>query len=147
MMQLTSIVLGSQMLLASVAVAAQHVAPALPPPTGRIVTVSTEPQLQEAVRGLTSNTTIVIQPGTYRLTRTLFINGAMTNVAIRGATDRRDDVVLQGPGMTNSSVPHGIWAGGGVTGLLIANLAIQDFFNHCIILNAGTEAPRLSTCA
>jgi hypothetical protein len=131
------------LLYAHLPVGAQPAAPPLPAPPGRIVTVSTEPELRQAVRALTSNTTLVIQPGTYRLAATLVVNGPLTNVAIRGATDRRDDVVLVGAGMTDRSVPHGIWTGGGVNGILIANLTIRDFFYHCIIFNGGTEAPRL----
>ena len=47
---------------------------------------------------MASNTTILIAPGTYPLTRTLYVNGPFTNVTIRGATDNRDDVVLVGRG-------------------------------------------------
>ena len=75
-------------------------APPLPPPTGTVVNVSTEAQLQNAVAAIASNTTIVIAPGTYNLTGTLYINGTFTNVGIRGATNNRDDVVLVGKGMT-----------------------------------------------
>src|SRR5689334_20020110 len=46
-------------------------APPLPAPTGRVVPVSSEPGLQAAMRDLTSDTTILIAPGTYVLTRTL----------------------------------------------------------------------------
>jgi hypothetical protein len=127
----------------SLAWAASPNAPPLPPPTGRVVNVSTEAQLQDAVRTLTSDTTILIAPGTYQLTGTLHVNGALRNVTIRGATHNRDDVVLLGPGMTGGAVPHGIWSGNGVQGLLIANLTVRGFPFHCIILNAGTEAPRL----
>ena len=118
-------------------------APPLPAPSGRIVNVSTEPQLQQAFRSLTSDTTILIQPGTYRLTGTLHASGSLNNVTVRGATNNRDDVVLLGPGMTDASVPHGIWTGGGVVRITIANLTIRDFYNHCVILNGGTESPRL----
>jgi len=54
--------------------------------TGTIVNVSTEPQLQNAVAHLQSNTTIPIASGTYALTSTLYINGTFTNVALRGST-------------------------------------------------------------
>ncbi len=120
-------------------------APPLPAPTGPIVNVSTEPQLQAAVRALTSNTTIVIAPGTYVLTSTLYVKG-VTNVGIRGATNNPDDVVLVGKGMAEpnyGSVPFGIWTGNGVTGITIANLTIRDLFFHPIIFNAGTENPRV----
>ena len=90
-------------------------APPLPAPSGNIVRVSTEPELQAAVRNLASDTTILIAPGTYHLTNTLYVGfRSLTNIALRGATNRRDDVVLVGPGMTNGnfgSAPYGIWTG------------------------------------
>jgi hypothetical protein len=120
-------------------------APPLPAPTGAIVNVNTEAQLQAAVGSLTSNTTIVIAPGTYVLTSTLYVKG-VTNVGIRGATNNADDVVLVGRGMAQTnygSVPFGIWTGNGVSGITIANLTIRDLFFHPIIFNAGTESPRV----
>jgi hypothetical protein len=120
--------------------------PPLPAPSGNVVTVSTEPALRAAIQNLASNTTIVISPGTYTLTSTLYIGGSLTNVAVRGATNNREDVVLVGRGMSNSSygaVPHGIWTGNGVNGVTIANLTIRDVYYHPVIFNAGTESPRL----
>ena len=61
----------------------------LPPPSGAVINVSTVGQLQNAVAAIASNTTILIAPGTYALTSTLYINGSFTNVGIRGATRRR----------------------------------------------------------
>jgi hypothetical protein len=43
--------------------------------------------------------------------------------------------------MSNASVPYGIWVGGNVRGMIIANLTIRDVFYHPIILNAGTQSP------
>ncbi len=120
--------------------------PALPAPTGTVVNVSTESQLQTAVHNLTSNTTIVIAPGTYTLSSTLYVNGTFTNVGLRGATNNRDDVVLVGPGMATAAygnVPYGIWTGGNVQGITIANLTIRDLYYHPIIFNAGTQSPRV----
>lgn len=121
-------------------------APPLPAPSGRIVRVSTEPQLRAAVAAIDSGTTILIAPGTYRLTASLVINKAVEDVAIRGASNDRDDVVLMGRGMaaaTDAGVPYGIWTGGGVTRVTIANLTIADVFYHPIIFNAGTQQPRV----
>lgn len=121
-------------------------APPLPPPGGNIVTVTTEQQLQAAVAALTSNTTILIAPGIYTLKSTLYVNGTFTNVALRGSSGNADDVVLAGPGMTNAnygSVPHGIWSGGNVQGITIANLTIRDLYYHPIIFNGGTHSPRV----
>src|SRR3989442_3727736 len=120
--------------------------PPLPAPGGHVVAVSSEAQLQSAVTRLASNTTILLAPGTYDLTRTLSINGNFTNVAIRGASDDRDAVVLKGPGMARAGyghVPYGIWTGGNVQGITIANLTIRDVFYHAIVFNAGTQNPRI----
>ena len=119
--------------------------PRLPPPGGHVVHVSSEPMLQTAVRHLAPDTTVVLAPGTYRLTSTLWINGRFNNIAIVGATGNRDEVVLAGPGMTApaASVPHGIWTGGGVHDITIANLTIRDVAEHAIVFNAGTERPRV----
>jgi uncharacterized protein DUF4082/Big-like domain-containing protein len=151
--QLSSLIRLSLLVLLTV-VLAPHVlhgrsttlAPLLPPPTGTVIYVSTEPQLQAAVLKLASNTTLILAPGTYVLTSTLYLNGSLTNVTIRGGTDSRDDVVLQGPGMTNASygsVPDGIWIGGQVQGFTIANLTIRDLYYSAIMFNAGTESPHV----
>lgn len=132
-------------LLAATAAAGPPNAPALPPPQGPTVSVGTEAELRKAVRSLTSGTTIVLGAGVYRLTGTLGISGPLRNVTIRGASANRDDVVLQGPGMTAATglAMSAIWSGGGVDGLTIADLTIREFPQHAIILNAGTRAPRL----
>ena len=111
---------------------------------GAVVTVTNVTQLQNAVAALASNTTIVIAPGTYNLGATLYINGSFANVGIRGATGNRDDVVLVGKGMSAASdggVPFGIWVGGDVRGVTIANLTIRDVYYHAIMLNAGAQSP------
>jgi parallel beta helix pectate lyase-like protein len=121
-------------------------APPLAPPSGAIVNVSTEPQLRAAIRGLTSNTTIVLAAGTYILTSTVWINGTFTNVGIRGATGNSDDVMLVGPGMAqpnHGNVPFGIWTGGNVQGVTIANLTIRDVYYHPLIFNGGTRRPHV----
>ena len=143
MLERAILLISSSLFISAPGFASAPTAPPLPAPSGQIINVSTEPQLQQAFRSLTSNTTILIQPGTYRLTGTLHVSGSLNNVTVRGATNSRDDVVLLGPGMTDASVPNGIWTGGGVAQITIANLTIRDFYNHCVILNAGTESPRL----
>jgi hypothetical protein len=119
-------------------------APRLPAPSGSVVNVSTEPQLQVALSTIASQVTIVLAPGTYRLTRSLTFNGSLRDVGIRGATGNSDDVVLLGPGMNESAhggVLYGIWTGNGVDGITIANLTIRDFYFHPIIFNGGTNRP------
>ena len=41
------------------------------------------------------------------------------------------------------AAPNGIWTGNGVQNVLIADLTVQEFYFHPIILNPGTTAPRL----
>ena len=122
-------------------------APPLPSPSGTVVTVSTESALQAAVNSITSGTTIMVQPGTYNLTSTLWLNRNVDNVALRGSTNSCDDVLLIGRGMSNTSygnVPHGIWIGN-ARNVLVANLTIRDVYYHPIQLdpNAGAQAPRI----
>ena len=120
--------------------------PPLPSPTGVVVQVSTEAQLQSAVSAMSSGRTIVIAPGVYNLTNSLYINGSFSDVSIRGATNNASDVVLVGKGMSNESygnVPHGIWTGNGVTRVTIANLTVRDVYYHPIAFNPGTQAPRV----
>jgi hypothetical protein len=124
-------------------------APLLAPPAGTVINVSTEAQLQSAMASIASNVTIVLAPGTYRLTRTLYFSGysnKLTNVGIRGATGNSEDVVIVGAGMTESnygSVPYGIWAGDGVDGITVANLTLREFYFHPIVFNAGTQRPHV----
>ena len=112
--------------------------------TGATVQVSTESDLQAAVAAIASDTTIVLAPGTYKLTKTLTINGPFTNIALRGATENANDVVLVGTGMSTAgagAVADGIAVGGSVQGVTIANLTIRDIYSHAIVFNKGTEAP------
>jgi hypothetical protein len=114
--------------------------PKLEAPKGRVVRVRTEAQLQDAVSKLRSGTTILLSPGTYRLTSTLVIRGGVKNVAIRGAGDDRDRVVLKGPGMRRmdfGNTPHGIMVSNAAD-VLIANLSVGDVWFHPITLQ-GTE--------
>lgn len=116
-------------------------APALPL-TGAEVLVSTETQLQHAMKNLQPGMTILIANGTYSLSATLHVDN-VNNVTIRGASGC-GDVVLIGRGMTNSNfgaVPHGIWTNSANT--VIAHLTLRDIYYHPIILNPGAQRPRI----
>jgi len=115
-------------------------APALPAPTGNTVNVSNASQLRTAISNLTANTTIVLAPGEYVLSSTLYIR--RNNVTIIGQTDSCEDSILIGNGMDNAdygSVPHGIWSD--ADNLTIANLTIRDVYYHTIIFNFGAQSP------
>ena len=47
--------------------------PPPPPPSAAVVHVDTVPELETAVANLQSGQTVVIQPGVYQLTRTLYV--------------------------------------------------------------------------
>jgi hypothetical protein len=120
--------------------------PALPDLGSLTVSVSTEPALQAAVESLSSGTTILVQPGTYQLSGTLYVKGHLSEVSIRGATGNRDDVVLVGSGMrksTGTAIPYAIWTGESVDGVTIANLTIREVSEHAIILNPDTQRPHI----
>lgn len=109
---------------------------------GNVVNVSTVSQLQAAVSSLTSNTTIVIAPGTYRLSQELLIRNGVTNVTVRGATANRGDVVILGSGMNvrGVNIPLKVENAQGVT---IANLSIGEAFFHPIQLQGEQGADRI----
>jgi hypothetical protein len=119
--------------------------PKLDAPAGRVVRVRSEPELQAAVRGLRSNTTILIAPGTYRLTNTLQIQGGVTNVALRGAAADRTSVVLRGRGMSQKDfggVPHGISVAH-ASDVLLANFSVGDVWFHPITLQGQFGCKRV----
>src|ERR1700737_2444228 len=118
-------------------------APPLPPPSGNVVNVSTVAQLQNAVGALTSNTTIVIASGTYPLTQTLRIRGGVSNVALRGATGNRDDVVLLGSGMRTSGAVDICVTGGDATAIRLPNLSIGNVFYHPVQLKGELGCDRV----
>jgi hypothetical protein len=105
----------------------------------RIVRVATEGELQAAMGGLRDGDTIVLSPGTYRLTSSLYINGP-ENVTIRGDSGSTN-VVLAGKGMDNANhggVPFGVWSNSKNT--TIAHLTIRDTYDNEIIFNPGAHS-------
>lgn len=120
-----------------------------PPKLGQltkgVVHVRTEPELQQALSRLRSDTTIVMAPGTYVLTRTLQIGGRVKHVVLRGATDDRNSVIIKGRGMRRKdfgNVPHGIMVND-ATDVVIANLAVGDVWFHPITLQGPAGAKRV----
>lgn len=116
-------------------------APVLPDPAGNVVHVSTESELQNAVRSLVDGTTILIAPGVYDLTIPVHVRG-VSNVALRGETGDWDDVVLQGKGMSDQAVVHGVMLEDAES-VLIADLTIRDVYYHPITLQPGTRSPHI----
>ncbi len=109
----------------------------LPAPTGTVIEVESEPELQAALRRMRDighDGTILLADGEYRLTNTLHLYGGLERVAIRGASGDRDAVVLTGWGMSNpnhANVPHGILVSDAQE-VLIADLTIRQVYYHAI---------------
>ena len=98
--------------------------------------MSTVTQLASAVKALGSNTTIVLAKGTYQLTGTLSISGALKNVGIRGATSNAADVTIVGPGLTSTKgALDAIRTSGGLSGLTVANLTLKSFPGTPLVLH------------
>ncbi len=108
--------------------------PALPAPSGTVVTVGSVAALELAVSEIESGTTILIEDGDYTLGRTIHLYGGLRDIAIRGASGDPTAVVLRGAGMENpdfGSVPHGVLISD-VTGVVIADLTIRDVWYHTV---------------
>jgi hypothetical protein len=117
-------------------------APPLPFIGTRMVNVSTEAQLQNAVANAQTGDTIVLANGTYNLTSTLYLNGK-NNVTIRGNAGC-DGVILVGKGMDNANygnVLFGIWSNALIT--TVAHLTIRDTYDNAIIFNTGAQSPHV----
>ena len=119
-------------------------APTLAAPNGPVLRVATDAALQAAITRLTPYTTILIEPGHYRLSQTLLLANA-DHVTLRGATENPDDVVLtgaEGQGAAEAGAPSGLEiAAANVT---IANLTVTGFRDTAIAVSEGGVAPRLS---
>lgn len=128
----------------------QKAATPLPAPEGDVVHVKTATELEQAVRSMKSGQTIVLAAGEYRITHDL-VPGAKTpeplrNIAFRGATGKREDVVIRGPGQENTEGnPQSCFQFNNVDGALVADLSIGDFFHHPIMLHGrfGCRAVRM----
>jgi hypothetical protein len=84
-------------LLASALFTVAPIPPPLPAREGRVVSVSTVQELQQAVLDARSGDTIQVADGTYRLERTLWFEGKQ-HVTLRGASGDPAKVILQGGG-------------------------------------------------
>lgn len=108
-----------------------------------VIRVSSESELQRAMRFVGEGSVIVLAPGEYRLTSTLTVT--TNHLTIRGDSNRCDDIVLVGKGMENAtgsdSVPHGIWTNAIET--RVQNLTIRDVYYHAVSVDSSADAPEI----
>ncbi len=112
--------------------------PALPPPGGTIVNVTSVNQLVNAVNSAASGTTILIADGTYDLNGN-FLRIDTPNVALRSASGNREAVVLDGNYQTTEIIQV---AASNVT---IADLTLREAYDHPIHVTSGSSSDTLST--
>lgn len=112
--------------------------PALPPPAGVIVDVSTVVELQQAVNNATPNTTIRIADGTYELNG-VYLRFDVPDVTLRSASGNRDAVVLDGNYVTTEIVQ--IVA----SNVTVADLTLREAFNHPIHVMSSGNSDTLNT--
>ncbi len=133
-------------------------APRLPPPDPgvfSIVHVATAQELANACWNLVSNRAIVVAPGIYDLAAVSFPNGVdgrltvgrfgappISNIQIRGATGRPEDVVIHGAGMLAPIVPFGFQIFT-ATDVLIADLTIGEVYYHAVAIQGDQGAKRV----
>lgn len=134
-------------------------APPLPPPDPGVFTVipvDTVQELADACWNLASNQAIVIAPGTYDLTDHSFPNGVdgrltvgrygaapISNIQIRGATGRPEDVVIVGGGMDSDVVPFGFQVFT-ATDVVIADLSVGQVYYHAVAIQNDQGASRVT---
>jgi len=113
----------------------QH-CPPLSPPTGTVVTVSTEAALRDQAYNAASGTTIVIEAGVYNMQD--FVHMQNDGITLRGETGDRDDIILDFGGMTSGH--FGIYVD--ADDVTIADLTIRNARDHGVSIN-GRDRPEL----
>jgi hypothetical protein len=113
------------------------VCPAWPPPTGPIVTVSSEADLRDQAYNAASGTTILVAAGTYDLQDIVYV--VHDGITIRGAAGNRDDVILDAGGM-GSGLTHAVLIE--ADDVTVADLTIRNAGEHGVSIN-GRDRPTL----
>ena len=111
--------------------------PALPPPTGPVVSVSSEAELRNQAYDAASGTTILVAAGAYALQDTLHV--VHDGITIRGATGNRDNVVLDAGGMGSGLTEAVLIEADDIT---IADLTIRNAGENGVTIS-GRDRPRL----
>ena len=99
--------------------------PQLPPPTGRIINVSTVVELQNAVNSLAPNTTILIADGTYDLNG-VYLRIDVPNVSLRSVSGDREAVILDG-NYTTGEIVQVV-----ASNVTIADVTLREAYYHPI---------------
>jgi hypothetical protein len=108
--------------------------PALPPPSGPIVTVSTVSGLVATVNGAAAGQTILVAPGHYDLDGA-YLRIAAPGVTLRGQGGDREAVVLDGNDLTTEIVQVV------ASNVTVADLTLREAYDHPIhVMPSATAA-------
>ena len=110
-----------------------------PPATSTTIRVRSVAELHRAVAGARRNTTILIEPGDYRLDRMVVVSSP--DIVLRGSTGRVADVVLHGDSMRERQI--GVALSIDVSDVTVADLTIRDVGFHAIQVRGEAGASRL----
>ena len=113
-----------------------HLCPPLPPPSGATITVSTEAQLRNQAYNAVAGTTIMIEAGVYAMGD--FVHIVNHDIALRGKSGNRDDVVLDFGGMVSGYFGILVEA----DDVTIADLTIRNAKDHGVSIQ-GKDRPVL----
>jgi hypothetical protein len=106
------------------------------PPAGPSVVVRNIDELERAVAAARPGETVLLEPGEYRLRRSLDITAA--NVTLRGRRGNPAEVVLRGGGMVNDAV--GVAVSVSATGVTVADLTVRDVKYHAVQVRGESAA-------
>ena len=109
------------------------------PASATVWNVSTVSQLNTAMGSLGYGDEVIIAPGTYNVYPSGHTYGIWANnVTIRGQSGNRDDVVLWGGGMNNSS---GVYEGIQIysDNVTISGLTLEGYYHHAIHFQPGAD--------
>lgn len=110
----------------------------LPDPTGQVIRVANVDQLFRAAAEVQPGGTILLADGHYMMPR--YFDLHTDNVTLRGASGRREDVVLDG-----AQSRHGELVGvTGCSGVTIADLTIQNIKWNGFKINSNKRATRVT---
>jgi len=112
--------------------------PALPPPTGAVVDVSSVAQLQEAVNNAASGITIRIADGVYDLDG-VYLRLDVPGVTLRSASGDREAVILDGNYVTTEIVQVV------ASDVTIADLTLREALYHPIHVMSTASGDALNT--
>lgn len=115
-------------------------APPLPAPSGKIVRASTAQQILTLGEQMPADTTLLIEPGVYKLDRPLVLR-AKQNIIIRSATGDPASVTLQGKGWEAGSERDDIFHIGNCTNVTISALTFAEARSYGVKVEAE-NAPR-----